>query len=143
MIDIYCINDDGNILDASALAAVAALRTAKMSVYDEKTESVKFGEFTDKSLPLTENIPFSITFHKIKDKFLIDPNRDEEDTSEARITLAISCPKKEKIINAMQKGGIAPIPINELKQMILQSEKIYESFYPDLNERIERMIKQK
>src|SRR3989344_1236657 len=107
-IDIYCINDDGNILDASAIGAVTALKLSRMPVYDEKEEKVKFGQWTDEKLPLTKNVPFSITFYKVGDKFVLDPNRDEEDASEARFTLALSCPKKEKIINAMQKGGIAP-----------------------------------
>lgn len=137
MIDIYCINDDGNVLDASALGAITALRVAKLPVYDEKTEKVKFGEFTDNPLPLTKNITFSMTFHKIKDKFLIDPNRNEEDTAEARITIAVSCPKKDKIINAMQKGGITPILAEDLNKIVIQSEKIYEQVYPGLNKKIE------
>ena len=141
MIDIYCINDDGNVLDASALGAITALRVAKLPVYDEKTEKVKFGEFTDNPLPLTKNITFSMTFHKIKDKFLIDPNRNEEDTSEARLTIAISCPKKDKIINAMQKGGITPILADDLNKIVIQSEKIYEQVYPALNKKIESLIK--
>ena len=37
-IDIYSINDDGNLLDASALAAVSALLSAKMTKYNEKEE---------------------------------------------------------------------------------------------------------
>ena len=56
MIDIYCINDAGNVLDASAIGAVAALRLARFPVYDEKEEKVKFGELTDDPLPLTDNI---------------------------------------------------------------------------------------
>ncbi len=141
MIDIYCINDDGNVFDASALGTMAALRVAKMPVYDEKTEKVKFGEFTDNPLPLTKEIPFSMTFYKIKNKFLIDPNRNEEDASEARITIALSCSKKDKIINAMQKGGIVPILTEDLNKIVLQSEKIYEAVYPDLNKKIEGLKK--
>jgi exosome complex component RRP42 len=137
MIDIYCINDDGNVFDASALGAMTALRVAKLPVYDEKTEKVKFGEFTENPLPLTEHIPFSMTFYKIKDKFLTDPNRDEEDSSDARITIAVSKPKKEHIINAMQKGGITPILAEDLNKMVEESEKIYEALYPDLNKKIE------
>ena len=36
MVDIYSINDSGNLIDASCLAAVLALKTAKMPKYDSK-----------------------------------------------------------------------------------------------------------
>ena len=136
MIDIYCINDDGNVLDASALASVVALKLSKLPVYDEETKKVKFGEFTENSLPLTENIPFSMTFYKIGENLIIDPNRDEEDTSEARVTLAISKPKKEHMINAMQKGGMVTLTTEDFDKIITESEKIYDEVFPELDKKI-------
>jgi len=141
LIDIYCINDDGNVLDASALAAVAALRTAKMPVYDKKEEKVKFGEFTKDPLPLTENIPFTMTFHKIKNSLIVDPNRDEEDTSEARLTLTISKPKKEHIINAIQKGDQELVSIEEIEDIVKQAEKTYDKIFPEVNKKIKELKK--
>ena len=131
-IDIYCINDDGNVMDASAIGAIVALKTARFPVYDKKEKKVKFGEFSKDPLPLTENIPFSITFYKIGDEMLVDPNRDEEDASEGRITIAISCPKKDKIINAMQKGGIGDFSFKDMEKIIETSEKIYNKLFPCL-----------
>jgi len=138
-IDIYAVNDDGNILDASAIGSLVALKLTKFPVYNEKTEKVEFGEFTDTLLPLTEKIPFSMTFYKIADNLLTDPNRDEEDAAEARLTLAISKPAKEYIINAMQKGGIVPLSEQDLKKVVEQSEKVYEKIYPE----IEKQVKSK
>ncbi len=138
-IDIYCINDDGNALDASSLGAVAALKMSKFPEYDEKEGRVKFGELTDKPLPLTENIPVTMTFHKIGEKLLVDPNRDEEDASESRMTLSISCPKKEKMINSMQKGEIIPLSANDLDEIITQSEKIYDALFPDMEKQIKNL----
>lgn len=141
MIDIYAINDDGNVLDAAAIGAVAALRVAKFPVYDKKTEKVKFGEFTKEPLPLTDNIPFTMTFHKIKNEIFIDPNIEEEDTSEARLTLAISCPKKEKIINAMQKGNSGLISIDEIDKILELGEKIYDKIFPEIDKKVKSLIK--
>ncbi len=140
MIDIYSINDDGNILDAAALASVVALRTAKMPVYDEKEEKIKFGEFTKDALPLTENIPFSMTFHKIGEKIIIDPNRDEEDSAESRLTLAISQFKKEHFINSMQKGKIVPLSGEDLKMIVEQAEKVYDKVFPDIDKKTKALI---
>jgi len=138
-IDIYCINDDGNVLDASALGAMIALKTARFPVYDEKEEKVKFGEFTDEKLPLTENIPFSMTFYKIGNELLLDPNRDEEDAAEARLTLSISSAKKDKLINAMQKGGIDTLSEKDLKQIVEQAEKTYDSLFPEIEKKIKAL----
>lgn len=143
MIDIYCINDDGNVLDAAAIGAVAALRVAKFPVYDKKEEKVKFGEFTKDPLPLTENIPFSMTFHKIGDEIFIDPHRDEEDTSEVRVTLAISEPKKDKIINAMQKGNEGFISEDDLNKIVESAEKVYDKVFPKIDEIVKGLIKKK
>jgi len=78
-IDIYSINDDGNLLDAAGIGAVAALRNAKIPKYDEEEEKVLFGELTDKSLPIKKDFPISITFHKVGKNIIVDPTREEED----------------------------------------------------------------
>jgi exosome complex component RRP42 len=134
-IDIYCINDDGNALDASALAAVAALRVTKFPELD-KNNNVKYGSFTDNPLPLNEHTPFTMTFHKIGESLLIDPTRDEEDASEGRLTLAITQPDKDYIINSMQKGEITPISGDELNTIISESEKAFKAIFPDIEKKI-------
>jgi exosome complex component RRP42 len=140
-IDIYCINDDGNVLDASGIAAIAALQLSRFPEYDEAKGKVKYGEFTDTPLPLTDNIPFTMTFHKIGDKIFVDPQREEEDTSEVRLTMAISTQKKDKIINAMQKGNMGFISGDEIEEMVKHSEKLYDEIFPKIDKRIEELRK--
>jgi exosome complex component RRP42 len=127
MIDIYGINDDGNFLDASYIGAISALRNSKLPVYTE--DGVKYGELTDKNLPLTKNEALMMTFYKIGDNFLFDPNREEEDASSSRLTLAISKTGKDKIINSIQKGGIESISINDLNKIIEEAEVIYDKLF--------------
>lgn len=121
-IDIYTINDDGNLIDASALAAIAALKECKIPKYDEKEGRVKYGEWTDKKIPLTK-IPITVTLGKIKDKILVDLNSKEEEVMDSRLTVAVSDGK----INAMQKGGDSGIKLSEIDSMIdLAIEKAKE-----------------
>ncbi|MEK6936365.1 MAG: exosome complex protein Rrp42 [Nanoarchaeota archaeon] len=141
LIDIYCINDDGNLLDASSIAAVAALKMTRFPVYDEETEKVKYGEFTKEALPLTDNVPLSITFHKIGSSIIVDPTRNEEDTSEARVTFAISKAKKDHMINAMQKGNMQLVSGDELIKMIENVEKIYDNLFPKIEKKIKALKK--
>jgi len=140
-IDIYCLNDDGNVLDASAIGAITALKLSKMAVYDKKEEKVKFGELSNDNIPLTANIPFTTTYYKIGEKFIVDPNRDEEDAAEARLTIAISSFKKEKIIHAMQKGGEIPITENEIKEIIDKVDKNYDKIFSDIKIMINELEK--
>ena len=136
MIDIYAINDDGNLLDASAIGAVAALKMTKIPEYDEE-DGVKYGKLTDNGLPLTENESLMMTFYKVGDQLLFDPIRDEEDASSARLTLAISKPGKDKVINSMQKGGLDGMSIEHLNKVIEEAEKVYDKIFPELDKKVE------
>ncbi len=127
-IDIYTINDDGNLIDASGIAAVAALRDAKMPKYDEEKEKVIFGEFTTKKIPLAKDPIIPITFYKIGDEFIVDPTREEEDISETRITIG-SC---DGIISSMQKGDITPVKIEEISKILDSVEKIWKEIFKKL-----------
>ncbi len=112
-LDIYPINDDGNLLDAAALASVLALKTAVLPKYEN--DKVLFGEFTDKPLPLVDDkMPILVTVYKINGNLLIDPTSVEEKTVEAGISVAVSFPKNKPVINALQKHGIEPFSIDEL-----------------------------
>lgn len=141
-IDLYSINDDGNLLDASCLAAIAALVEARMPKYDEKTEKVSYGELTNKKLPLTKNIPLTFTFHKIGKNIILDPSKEEEESSEARLSLAISG-KKDAIINAVQKGSETAFNEEEIFKIIDMAEEKYKEAEKEIMEKIEKNLKSK
>ena len=140
-IDIYAINDDGNVLDAASIGAVAALKMTRLPVFNEEIGSIKYGEFTDTPLPLTENTPVTMTFYKVGEKLLIDPTRDEQDAAESRLTLALTKSGKEYIISSMQKGEITPLSGEDLKEIIEQSEKVYDKMFPEFEKQTKSLIK--
>ncbi len=142
-IDLYSINDDGNLLDACCLAAITALVTAKMPKYNEKEEKVCFGEWTSKKLPLTKDIPITLTFHKIGKSIILDPSRGEEAASETRLSVALSSGKKDIIINAMQKGEDEPLSAEEVLEIIGSAEKKYKEIEKEIFNKIEKNIKEK
>ena len=119
MIDIYTINDDGNLLDAAGLGAVAALKNARIPGYNEETGKTKFGEWTDKKITLTKEVPISLTVHKIGDNFVIDPTKEEEDISETRVTICSS----DGIIHSMQKGNSKELSTEEFNKVLDLIEK--------------------
>jgi len=121
-IDIYSINDDGNLLDAAGIGAVAALKIAKMPKYDEKEEKIVHGEWSTKNIPLNKEIPLSITLHKVGSHIIVDPTREEEDVSETKFTIGST----GEYISSMQKGDEKSLTVEELNEMIDLSEKMYK-----------------
>ncbi|MBI5872462.1 exosome complex protein Rrp42 [archaeon] len=98
-IDIYPLNADGNLFDACALAALAALEDAKFPNFDG--EKINYSVKTDKGLPL-ESKPVGCTVFAIGNKLLVDPSAEEENASSLRVTVVCT---EEGDICAMQKGG--------------------------------------
>ncbi len=98
-VDIYVLNHDGNLIDASALAAVAALTNTKMPNYEVEDGEVKI-KTGYSPLPLNSH-PVTVTMAKINDKLVVDPGIEEEQVMDARISMAIN---DEGNICAIQKG---------------------------------------
>lgn len=124
-IDIYSLNDDGNLLDAAGIGAVAALKLAKIPKYDTKEEKVLFGELSGKNIPLAKNVTFPITIYKIGNNFIVDPTKEEEDISETRITIG----RSENVISSMQKGNSGTISIEGMEKAIDLSAKIWKDIF--------------
>lgn len=114
-IDIYPINDDGNLIDASALATVAALHNAVFPVLEK--DKVKYGELSSKKLPL-KNWPLTLTLYNIGNKFIFDPTTAEEEIASGRLTTAITFDKKEEFIHALQKSGDAALTETEISEIL-------------------------
>jgi exosome complex component RRP42 len=99
-VDIYVLNHDGNLIDASAIAALAALLNAKMFKYTvEDCTIIKKPGYTP--LPVVD-YPVAVTFAKIANKLILDTGLDEEQVMDARLTMTLD---KDGNICAIQKGG--------------------------------------
>ena len=111
-IDICTINDAGNLFDASALAAITALKNMKFPKYEN--DKIDYKEKTNKKLDL-KNIPVSVTVIKIGDKFIVDPDSEEEKAVDARLTVASLA---DGTLCALQKGGDYPITNEDIMKMV-------------------------
>jgi exosome complex component RRP42 len=99
-VDIYVLNHDGNLIDASALASLGALLNTRMFNYEIEGGEVKIKPgYT--MLPIKKR-PIAVTFAKINDKLVVDPWLEEEQIMDARLTITID---DDSNICAVQKGG--------------------------------------
>ena len=99
-VDVYVLNHDGNLIDASALAATAALLNTKMFKYEIEEGEVKIKPgYTPLQI---RKHPIAVTFAKINDKLVVDPWLEEEQIMDARLTMTTD---DDGNICAIQKGG--------------------------------------
>lgn len=119
-VDIHMLDHDGNLIDASALAAIAALWHMKMEGIDGWT----LPEF-----PILKK-PIAVTVAKINEKLMVDPCLDEESVMDARITITTM---EDGSICAMQKGGIGCFTQEELEL----AYELARSRAPELRKHIE------
>ena len=117
-VDIYVLDDGGNIIDAAALAAMAALANTRLKKVeiDEEGEDATLLEETE-PLPRNGSVA-SMTYAKINDYIVYDPNLNEDRAKNARFSLAIT---NEGIICSMQKGESGVFTENEIETLLDQA----------------------
>jgi len=113
-IDVHILNNDGNLLDASALGAIAALTDGYVPAYDEENDELNHDEVGMEEIPLTK-VPVTATGRKIGSKVLWDTSREEEEALGSRLTVTLT---EEDQVVAMQKGGREAMTEEEISQII-------------------------
>lgn len=111
-IDIITINDDGNLMDAAGLAALAALKDTRLPKLEG--DKVNYKERTKDKLPILKE-PIPVTVNCIGDQLFVDCNAEEMPNVEACLTTAIL---KDGTLCAMQKGGKTPLSIEQIDTMV-------------------------
>ncbi|MDO8634136.1 MAG: exosome complex protein Rrp42 [archaeon] len=109
-VDLYIMNHDGNLFDASSIAGLAALREARFPKLEGKM--IVKGEYT-KKLKLDSN-PLLSTFGKAGATVFSDPSLEEEKAMAARLSVGVT----EDEVCAMQKGGSGSFSADEVNSAI-------------------------
>lgn len=127
-IDVYVLNHDGNLIDASALAAMAALMNTKMPNYEIKDGELKIKQgYTP--LPMKAH-PITVTVGKIGSTLIVDPGLEEEQVIDSRLTMAIN---DQGNICAIQKGGSGFFT----PQQILEASKIAQQKAAEMRKKLD------
>lgn len=109
-IDLHMLDNCGNLIDASGIAAIAALLDVRMPKYEDG--AIVRGEYTKDKFPMTCT-PIPCTISKIVDKLVVDATDDEEYAMDARLTVTTT-----DTVNAMQKGGTGSFSVEEVRQVV-------------------------
>jgi exosome complex component RRP42 len=109
------LNDDGNLIDASCLAAVGALLDARMPalIVEEEKYAIDHEAPKKERLPIN-GIPLNVTIAKIGNTLLVDPTAAEMEAMDTRLTVGMLDDK----LCSLQKGGKEGILLPELEMML-------------------------
>lgn len=138
IIDIYPINDDGNLIDAATIGAVVALKSAYVPALD-KDGKIDYDKKSKEKLPLSKEViggPFSFTFYKLGGSLFLDPTREEAEASEVRVTWGISMWNKQYVINSCQKSGNTPFTQEEVEKMM----EILPKKFDEVSEKLKKFF---
>jgi len=129
-IDMYILNDDGNLFDAATLASMAALATSKIPKVKITNEEPLETEILEELEPLKiDHYTVSATSYKIGDYNVFDPNHREDQISDARITFGFD---EEDRIVSMQKGKLGVYTPEEVKTQVRECLNISKTLRKEL-----------
>ncbi|MEM5872152.1 MAG: exosome complex protein Rrp42, partial [Candidatus Aenigmatarchaeota archaeon] len=112
MIDIQPLSHDGNLIDASGIAAIVALLNTYLPKYEN--DKVVYGEKSDTKLPI-KDLPIPVTFALLENTLLVDPNLEEEDVMDGRLTVTTT---SDGNICALQKGGACAFTFENIEEAL-------------------------
>lgn len=130
-IDLHIIDDNGNIFDAAALAATAALLTAEIPVYDEDEEMVDRDEM-DRDLAINK-VPITVTGRMINNTLLFDTTTEEEEAVDSRLTVTLT---EDGNVVSIQKGGSTPVSMDNVGDIIDAAQEHAEAFRSSVNDAV-------
>ncbi len=136
IVDIYPLNDDGNIIDAATIGAIVALKNTVIPALD-KNGKIDYEKKSKESLPLLKDTyPLSFTFYKLGKALLLDPTREESEASDVRVTWSVSRWEKQYMINSCQKSGRTTFTQEEIEAMM----KILPKKFDEINEKLKKFL---
>jgi exosome complex component RRP42 len=106
-IDIHALDNDGNLVDAAALGAIASLLNTRIP-------NERYGLTGEDTLSI-QDTPVAVTMVKIGENILVDPNLHEENAATSKLTVISNT---DDTVSGMQKSGSAGLKEEEIAEMV-------------------------
>lgn len=113
-IDIYIIDYDGNIMDATSLATISALLTAQIPQASVVDGEVVVDEENTVKLPV-KNLCCLTSIVKVNNSLLVDSTFDEEELMDASISVGF---RSDGTLCAIQKCGLDSLSVSDVRNSI-------------------------
>jgi exosome complex component RRP42 len=106
-IDIHVLDNDGNLVDAAALGAIASLLNIRIP-------NERYGLTGENTLPMRDT-PVAVTAVEIDGNILVDPNFNEENAATSRLTVISNA---DGTLSGMQKSGSGGLKEEEIAEVV-------------------------
>ncbi|MCQ4349529.1 MAG: exosome complex protein Rrp42 [Sulfolobales archaeon] len=127
-VDVYVLDFAGNVMDASTIAAVAAIYNTKLPKVEVNGEEVKvLTERTDVT-PLAYPV-VTLTAAKIGNFVVIDPNLEEESIADAKLSISYT---PDMRIVGIQKSLSGAMKLEEIPQIEEVTRKAASRLFSEL-----------
>ncbi|MEB3846718.1 MAG: exosome complex protein Rrp42 [Desulfurococcales archaeon] len=131
-VDIYVLDHDGNLFDASMLATMAALMNTMLPDYEELETGEIILDRSKKTTPLKINKKvLTVNIAKIGDYLIVDPDLDEETVADTRIVVAYD---EEGNIVGIQKSGPGAMSREEVLKAVDIGREAVKIYFKSLEE---------
>lgn len=127
-VDCYIMDHYGNLIDATAIAAIVALLSTKLPGAKVENDQVIWDN-TEKPLKVNE-IPLSITFGKLENIIFADPALAEEFVMDGSISFAVD---ESGNICSVQKFGNAAWTVDEIVEASKKAIELANELRAKLN----------
>ena len=122
-VDIYVLDHDGNLFDASMLASMAALLDAKIPEHEVREDgTVEITGPPTYPLPILNKV-VSVTLGVVEDSFIVDPNLEEENIIDGKVFFAFD---EEGNVVGIQKSGPAWIDYKKVQVGFNIARSLYQ-----------------
>ena len=131
-VDVYVLDHDGNLFDASMLATMAALLSAELPDFEElETGEVAVKRGTKGRRLKVDHRVVTVTTAKVGNYIIVDPNFEEEVISDYRLVLSFD--ENLRIVGA-QKTGSGGMRAEELQEAIKVSKEASQIYFKALEQ---------
>ncbi|MEM4939184.1 MAG: exosome complex protein Rrp42, partial [Sulfolobales archaeon] len=115
-VDIYVLDHDGNLIDASSIGVLAALMLTKLPEVEvrESGEIIVNRGNRKEQLPLNRSV-VTVTIGKISNYILVDPDLEEESILDSKLSVVVT---EDGLIGGLQKSGAGYLMEDELPMLI-------------------------
>ncbi len=115
-VDIYVLDHDGNLTDASSIGALAALMLTKLPEVEVRdTGEIVVDRNNRKEQPLLNRSVVTVTIGKIGNYVLVDPDLEEESLLDSKFSVAVT---DDGLIAGLQKSGMGYLAEDELPLLV-------------------------
>ena len=106
-IDIHVLDDNGNMVDAAALGAIASLLNLRIP-------NERYGLTGENTLPMRDT-PVAVTAVEIEGNILVDPSFDEGNAAASSVTVISNA---DGTLSGMQKSGSGGLKEAQIAEMV-------------------------